>query len=496
MPTLLRRWTFVHRNRPEGSGLTEDDSYINSCAASVFVAQHAANIVAEVRSKLDSDAEAMFASRAEQERELRIEAEEYQSFLRDEALAGRVDMDSILTDHTNLCSPVGRSDAAKALEKRCSRLQRQCAKIESRLQSVEHRGDENLPPSEARRLHRKQVRLQQRAQSFIAMSQSTPHLHISSATGGRHTPLRLHGVSLCSPDQRQQFALSDCSYRHNPIGDTGSSITLIGYGDYERMRSLCPSAIRRVSPLPSSTSSVAGVGSVNAVLFHVKFTLVLGGLPVTFHDVPVLSGFAGILLGNDLKDQGFANISFERNVDNDGFVTFRDEQLDAISEPIAFTHRHPPSSAESSTFSADAFSADILPLPSETSSSSSVLPEETRRHIESCVPIAFAPESTRVPAWSEKLIKCRIPAASVEGHTLAILPLDDSRVDSVGVLVCPALVTPEDGHVWVKVVNPSTRPVNIPLLQPIARFIVDPVIGGKDLEYTVDEIMEQIHIDP
>lgn len=431
------------------SGFTDEQSFIDACAASVFATQHAVNQLSEVRAKLDADAQEARNAHAARAREIQLETQQYQTFLAEESRATRVTPDTIAADHAALCTSETRAQASRWVARRAQRLQRRLVARTTCLNAAQ-----NNAPNSARcaRLNKQHERLERQTQALISEQalisdpHSAHHLHITSSEGGRHTPLRLHGTTLYSPEGKQ-FPLADCSYRHNPIEDTGSSITLIGYGDYERLRALCPEAIRRVPPLYSSTKSVAGVGSVNAVLFHVEFTLVLGGLRVSFHDVPVLAGFSGILLGNDLNSQGSADISFEpNNGTNDGVVTFRDDNLDPISEPIPFTHRHPQS--PSSSFSAVDASPD----------SSTALPEDVQHHLESCVPIAFAPESSVVPAWSEKFIKCRIPAASVEGHTLAILPLDDDRISSAGVLVCPSLVMPKDGYVWVKVINPSTRP--------------------------------------
>ena len=400
------------------------------------------------------------------------ETQAYQSFLAHEALAGNVTSDSITTDHCNLSSCIRKPSTRRLVERAKNLLNR-----------AEHEPNRHD--------------LQRRAQSLFSRT-----LEISSANG-KHTPLRLHGVNLLSPDYSASFPLSSCACRDAPIEDTGSSITLIGYGDYVRMQTLCPSAITRVTPLPSSTTSIAGVGSVNSVLFHVEFTLELGGLPVVFRDVPVLAGFAGVLLGNDLNSRGKGNaqISHEPYGSYDGFVIFRDDELNPITSPIPFTDRGntappPPLGSRPASRPPSPTGASAYLVEDDTGDTSmSALPDDTRQHVESCVPIAFAPEATQVPAWSEKVIRCRVPAAALEGHTLAILPLEDSRIESLNVLVAPALVVPENGYVYIKVINTSTHPVNIPLLQPVARFIVDPTIGGRNLEFTLDEIMDQINVD-
>eukprot|EP00966_Prymnesium_polylepis_P000786 17709-Prymnesium_polylepis.1 len=51
--------------------------------------------------------------------------------------------------------------------------------------------------------------------------------------------------------------------------------------------------------------------------------------------------------------------------------------------------------------------------------------------LDSVSPIAYAPKTLRVPAWSEAILWVRVPAAGTAGQTLCVLPLEDSRVDDL-----------------------------------------------------------------
>lgn len=131
----------------------------------------------------------------------------------------------------------------------------------------------------------------------------------------------------------------------------------------------------------------------------------------------------------------------------------------------------------------------------EQLSKAAVLSPEEEALIQSIAPLAFAPERLHVPAWSEKFLRVRVPSTALAGHDLAMLPLEDSRLRDLGVLVAPTLQRPDkDGYVYVRVVNPGTSPVVIPILEPIARFVVDPKISDMDLEFTVEQILEGIHL--
>ena len=111
-------------------------------------------------------------------------------------------------------------------------------------------------------------------------------------------------------------------------------------------------------------------------------------------------------------------------------------------------------------------------------------------------PIAYAPKTLRVPAWSEAILWVNVPAAGVVGKDIVILPLEDSRVDDLRVLVAPAIVRPDaEGRVPIRVINlDPTQPVIIPLLTPVARFMVNPEISGVDTSLSVNAIMERCNI--
>ncbi|KAL1521795.1 hypothetical protein AB1Y20_021448 [Prymnesium parvum] len=101
-----------------------------------------------------------------------------------------------------------------------------------------------------------------------------------------------------------------------------------------------------------------------------------------------------------------------------------------------------------------------------------------------------------LPHWSEKILAVRAPAALLEGFDVAVLPLEDERRNDVGVAVSPGLYRPdENGMIHIRVVNASTRPVAIPMLTPIARFIIDPKSDDSDIQFTTEEILEKINIE-
>ena len=264
------------------------------------------------------------------------------------------------------------------------------------------------------------------------------------------------------------------------IWDTGSSVTLIGLESFNELEK--QGCMRRAPRLATSISHVNGIGAMNLVHFHASFILEFGGARVECCDVPVLANFSGLLIGNDLQlpCKALTDLAVDRvgDVACDGAVSLQSAPHTPISRPVpvAVTQERPGSFR---------FSA-IADVPSTQGAGFD----------SACVsPIAYAPEPLRVPAWSEKILWVRVPHEAVAGHDLAMLPLEDARAPDLGLLIAPGLARPDKrGMVPIKVVNPSQEPKRIPVLTPLARFMVDPEISGAGIEYTTDEIMERINL--
>ena len=93
------------------------------------------------------------------------------------------------------------------------------------------------------------------------------------------------------------------------------------------------------------------------------------------------------------------------------------------------------------------------------------------------------------------MFKVRVAKACTAGETVLLLPLEDERLQSLDILIAPSISKVDgSGYTTVRGVNPHNRPVTVPLLTQVARFIVDPRISGAGLEFTTDEIMERIHL--
>ena len=330
---------------------------------------------------------------------------------------------------------------------------------------------------------------------------------VVSTRHGRYVPCRLLDLKVVdeSGETRKHIDIEDNIY------DSGSAITLFGHDLATRLLREHPEAVRRVDPLPSSIQRIHGIGARNSSLMWLAGTISLGGCLVDFEDAPVLKEFSGLLLGNDFIAATHALVSnlADPEARSSGTVTLRNESGQPISKPAHFVtdvrcEQMRPALANVASvnaaavavqgpcqlkFNFDGGTTRVVLTPTVT--------EEVRRAIGEVEPVAFAQTDLIVKPWCQQFIKLRVPASMPRDRPLAVLPLEDAQRVELGVLVAPTIETPsEDGFIVAMVINPTREAVRIPLLTPVARFIIDPQLSGPETEFNVDEVMERVHIGP
>ena len=336
-----------------------------------------------------------------------------------------------------------------------------------------------------------------------------PHrLQVSSADGP-HCPARLLGISLVNDrGRRPQWGREvECN-----IMDTGSATVLAGQVDADEWLSDPSSGVTRVDPKPSSIRRIKGIGALNMVEYWVQLTLDIGGCLVTFTDVPILRGHRGLILGNDFMGQGRVSISYSTSNRGDGTLTIRDKGLNAISLPVPFVHRpsRPASvlalaavatatdECTAHVASAERIAADFGPISQAEREEFAKLVEEApevEKALQQVQPVAWAPETITVPAWSQAIVEVKVPEVLMKCKNILLMPLEDETEADLGVLVAPALVSVNaKGTVPCQVINLGRKPVRIPLLRRLARFQVDPRVYSVQYEKTTEEIINEIHI--
>ena len=333
-----------------------------------------------------------------------------------------------------------------------------------------------------------------------------PTARVSSAYGS-YTPARLGGVDLYARDGLLHRMDID-------ILDGGSGTTLVGDAEVKRQNKQHPDTFQIIrEPKPTSIERIRGIGALNMVLYWVGFTLNLGGVDVEFEDVPVLNAHRGLLLGNDFLAACNSNIQYLRRCDDtgcrDGTITICDSEGVAISEKVPFFCTPPASSSHREAgcnLAAEESPQVHVNFTTRVGSDGKVctslklgpsqLSANTERLIEGVQPMAYAPKAVEVPSWSQKRFWVRAPAIALEGHEVAVVPIEDSSYSDLGVLIAPSLQTPKDGWILIQAINLSSRPFNIAQLTPVARIHVNPRTGGKDIEFNVDEILEGINVNP
>lgn len=306
----------------------------------------------------------------------------------------------------------------------------------------------------------------------------------------KHVPTRLLGLQVSrAADGATATIVAN-------IADSGAMTVILGLSDYERMERELPGSMTRLKyPKSTSFGGVQGVTGSSPALFHVAFTLDFDGVPIRIHDAPVLAGHSGLLLGVDVLGAGRSSLNFDKgksfkgsdgsDLPCDGFMSLRDSAEQVVAT-LPLVHRR-------TTLDGIAKRAPVA----QTFSASAAMDEAISEAVEAAVPIAYAPEAVRVPAWSEHMMRVRAPAAAVGDYDLAVLPLEDDRIHDIGVMVAPCLQRPDkDGYMWIRVINPSMQPVHIGGLTPMARFIVNPEVRGAGIQFSVDEVMAKVNLDP
>ena len=318
------------------------------------------------------------------------------------------------------------------------------------------------------------------------------------------TPLKLHGTKIVGHlGERHSIDAMVADRLAELVDDSGSSITLMGDDDlayFQRHVPDCVHVLAANEVPPTAIRRIKGVAGVTHVTCHVRLCLDLGGVVVCCTDIPVIPGHRGLLIGNDLHRRTNASIEYTDSAVGAASVTFRARgkcgtlpaTADATAPRPGLDAVVTLSDASVDTCdSAEAIAARIVRRAVDSVERETAETEEALRGVEPC---AFAPSTITIPKWSRRFVRLRVPAAAIDGYDLAVLPLEDGT--DLGVRVAPTLQRADkDGYVTVEIINTSQQKAVIPMLSRVARFIVDPSIAGTDLEFTVDEILEQVAVD-
>jgi len=330
-------------------------------------------------------------------------------------------------------------------------------------------------------------------------AESIPYRFDVQTSKAQLSPAKLRGVSMVAdcgeehdsvmaPQPETTKVLLDCIN----IMDSGSATTLAG--KEEAAAWIRAGVATSVAPRETSVQHIRGIGAISRVRMWLKFVLDIGGALVTFHDVPVLDGHRGLLLGNDFLGPGRVDLAYDSA--RSGTLTIRDELLIPRSLPVQFDI----TGDDGLSFASEAYSVagdfgSTTPeqrqeFAKQQSDASQV--EEALRGVD---PIGWVPETTVVPAWSERDIWIRVPETLVKARDVLLLPLEDERRTDPGVLIAPSLQrVSKEGYARCRVINMHKQDKRLPLLTPLVRFQVDPRVYNISYEYTVDEIVDQIHV--
>ena len=113
--------------------------------------------------------------------------------------------------------------------------------------------------------------------------------------------------------------------------------------------------------------------------------------------------------------------------------------------------------------------------------------------------VAFAGQSIEIAPFQVAEVRVRLPASIKADHPVAIVPLERERMPSALSevhLVPQSGVADSDGFVRAQLFNASSRVQSVPEMSPLGRFVADPSVGEHAFEFTIEEIMERVHLPP
>ena len=348
--------------------------------------------------------------------------------------------------------------------------------------------------------------LQTHAYSAVRVRGEPPvRIRVSSAQGPR-TPCRL----------KELYVLDESGLKtvRVPIAknilDSGAGLTFFGTSLAERIMAEQPGALRKVSPLPSSVRRINGIGAGNQVKYWVTGTIEIGGVAVDLEDSPVINEIESLLIGNEAIQAMRGRIDYCGGKGFDGTFTLQSAEGVALSRPVQFevtrAARLPfAASAEERSPKDEERPRAVVRFALKVGVGGEVTtnvdiqleaPDRIKRVLGEIAPLGYAAEPITVQPWCEQFIKLRAPASFPNGTEVAVLPVDDPTLPDLGLLVATTIARVKDGYIIAKVLNISREKKTIPLLRPVIRFIIDPRLGGPEVEFETNEVMERIHVGP
>ena len=346
----------------------------------------------------------------------------------------------------------------------------------------------------------------------VVRGEPSPRIRVNSARGA-HTPCRLLKLHLVNETGTRMKRVAV----PNNIFDSGAGLTFFGTSLVNKLRREQPGMLRSVEPLPSSVQRIQGIGAGNRVKEWVACTIDIGGVLIDLEDSPVIDEIDDLLLGNDTIRAIRARMDYREGPGYAGTVTIQNSAGMALSEAVPFAVTKSvvlpfvASAQPSDVYLAEPQERTAIPVPTvrlslvvgpngsvkAVTTLERTLTPEIKRVLGEVAPLGYAPKPICVKAWCQQYIRVRIPASIPPDMVVALLPIEDPSLPDLGVLVAPTLDRADkNGYVWVQVLNPTRKEVTIPLLRPIVRFIIDPEVGGPEVEFTPDEVMKAIHVGP
>ena len=321
-------------------------------------------------------------------------------------------------------------------------------------------------------------------------------LSMPTTTGAPSSTVDTPAVVDCLDSLFSPARLTDCSVRSGSKSatvvancpDSGGSMTFIGATLCDMIRADFPDALTDVDKCQLAhrirDTELGGIGGTCLISGHVNLELYISDRRYFIHNVAVVDGFNGLILGNDFHSATSASVEFgPSRVCYDHPSGRFCAPFISVRQPLNTLLRHhssPPAfAAYNSTLPAQVFESEPLAA--------------------AIRPLAFAPKDIVVPERClETVIRVQVPSSMPPGSLVLLDRIRDKTGNSkLNVLIsCAVARVADDRTVPLTVLNPNNFPVRIPELSALAEFEHWDPASVPPPEYTCDDLMDQVNLGP
>ncbi len=291
--------------------------------------------------------------------------------------------------------------------------------------------------------------------------------HVVDASEERCTPARFTDVRLLTDFHSECGDLSE-AVSALIAGDTGGGQSLLGEGLCNVWERKYPKAVITHDDFRGNVRHIKGLNAPIVVLREVSLRLTLAGGVVRCERMPVVSGFYGLVLGNQFNKELQAEYVYSRG-DPSATFCYHHDYHGRLSTKMEYLANRVEEHAGPSVFTLAG----------------------------AVVPVGYSQGDLEIPAASgdepgHAMVRIMAHNGLKDGDVVLLEGSRDPRFSIDGVIAGVARAEVKDGMVYGPVWNTNPYPVTIGELTPVFRFSTSRI----EPELTLDEVMTTANLAP